>query len=142
MFIRLIPTILLFLSIACYTRMAHLGGQSRFSETIRSKTRESVSASVKWHEEGISSESVMESAALVATLGELLADTASVPKASARYMYVGTITFHNGTNAPFRIDCFNHNTIRMDGRYYKVSRDFFAMVRNACETARNTEDRE
>jgi hypothetical protein len=135
-----IPTVLLLLAIAYYSWSTYLGGQSRFSKTIRNKTYGAVSVSVLIlkslgeYDEVPGFESAITSRIFTANLGEHFAATASIPASPyKKYQITGYVVFHNGTNTSFEITCFQNNIIEINERYYQVSRNFSNMARVVCE---------
>ena len=140
MFFKTLPTLFLILAIAIYSWSVYLGGQSRFSKTVKSQTYEATSVTISWEDKGVYEKFVVESTHVAAHLADYLAETASLPVTAANYASQGEfIVFRKGKQEILEISCFTDNIIRMNGRYYLLSRDFFNKARVTLEEQNKSE---
>ena len=132
---KFIPALVLLSIISYYSYTTFYRGQTHVHNTILAKSQ--IAKSTSAYVRGINREDdlnyIIESNSFAVNLGKLLANAASIPTSARKYVSSGIITFHDDMEDVLKIDCFTHNTIKINGRFYVTSYDLLETAKFAFE---------
>ena len=132
---KFIPALVLLSIISYYSYTTFYRGQTHVHNTILAKSQIAKSTSVYVYSLNKEDELkyIIESSSFAVNLGKLLANAASIPTSACKYVFSGIITFHTDMEDVLIIECYTHNTIKINRRFYVTSYDLLETAKFAFE---------